>query len=114
MFLFILGLACSDYSLQEKGAGNGLIDDESDFVEPTEHPNIVVQPSPLIFSNVLKDCASEPIVVTVSNRGYETLDVSDISFVSDQSGSFSHNGQPFSLSFESYYSHAYYTEKKAD
>lgn len=102
--LILLGLACSDYSLQGKDYPNGQGDIDPSQITPTEHPTIIVQPSPIEFGNVMKDCVSQPIEVTVTNRGYETLEVEDIDFVDDVSESFSHNASSFTLEFDDSYS----------
>ena len=101
--LIFFGLACSDYSLQGKDFSNGQGDIDPSQITPTDHPTIIVQPSPIEFGNVMKDCTSQPIEVTVTNRGYETLDVSDITFVDDISESFVHNASSFALEFDESY-----------
>lgn len=98
MILFLW--ACSDYALQGKGNGNGDGISDPSEVMPTDHPNIVVQPTPIAFDNTLKDCSSEPVVVTVTNRGHEELSVTDIQFTGDVSSSFSHTGSAFELAFD--------------
>ena len=82
MLLFSLPFfACSDYDLQAKMDPSLQGEDGSTNIEPTDYPNIEVQPNPLTFSSVLKDCPADPITVSVTNYGYETLSVSDVSFM---------------------------------
>jgi len=101
-FLFMLG--CSDYDLHRDEKTNPGTPEEEPMPEPTEAPQIVVTPNPIEFGSILKDCPATPIEVTVTNRGYAPLDVSDVFFDGQGHSVFGHNAMIESLDFDESFS----------
>jgi len=95
-----LMVSCVDYDLsrpddKELPAEDTAIVDE----EPSEDPDIAVSPMSLDFGSLLKDCPSDPQVVTVTNEGKGLLDVTDISLGGNGVSAFAHTGGPLQLAF---------------
>lgn len=89
--LIPLLFACSDYSFDGGKAYNPPPDDtavEEEYI-PTEDPDILVEPNPIDFGYLMKDCPSEPIDVTITNRGKGDLNIADISLAGNGSSAFS-------------------------
>lgn len=89
MLATLLGLiACSDYSLDKKEPYIPEEDDTAveEIVEPSEYADILIEPNPIEFGYLLKDCPSDPIDVTITNTGLADLEISDI-YLDGQSAS---------------------------
>lgn len=85
MFVAFFGLlACSDYSFDERkpvelGEDDTAIEPEIEEVfEPSPNPDILIEPNPIEFGYILKDCPSDPLTVTITNIGLDPLTVSDL------------------------------------
>ena len=68
--------------------------------EPTDTPDIFHHSQPNRLWTCLRDCPADPIEVTITNRGLETLDISSITLQGDGDTAFTHNGQATSLEFD--------------
>ncbi|MBM76230.1 MAG: hypothetical protein CMK59_12575 [Proteobacteria bacterium] len=95
--MFLLLIACSrDYNLdkipeqQKSGDDSGSIP-----VEPTESPDIYIDPPVVDFGNVVKNCTSDPFLVTIGNEGLEDLIISDIEFAGEGISAFVENSDQF-------------------
>jgi hypothetical protein len=89
--LFPLLSACSDYSFDEGKTYVPEADDtavEEEYI-PTEEPDILVEPNPIEFGYLLKDCPSDPIDVTITNRGEGDLNITNLSIDGNGSSAFS-------------------------
>lgn len=87
--------ACSDYDIMRTDKDPG--QNEHDTAFDPEAPNLVISPDPLDFGTILKNCPSNPLRVTLENRGGAALNVQDIQFAGDGRSSFSHDGQAIVL-----------------
>ncbi len=69
MIALMFGLvACSDYSFDEgKPFNPGEEDPEELPVEPSEYPDILIEPNITDFGFVLKDCTAGPLDITITN-----------------------------------------------
>ena len=80
VLLFPLLTACSDYSFDEGKTYVTEPDDtavEEEYI-PTEDPDLLVEPSTIDFGYLMKDCPSDPIDVTITNRGIGDAEITDI------------------------------------
>lgn len=100
--ILLLSLACTEYDVFREDKPQAEPDpiDTSAPYEPTETPDIEITPNPIDFGHVLRDCPADPIEVTITNRGLETLDISRIVLEGDGDTAFYHNGQATTLEFE--------------
>jgi hypothetical protein len=107
MLLAVLTFACSDYNVRGPTAKPEGARDPEDTgepePEPEDEPDIEVSPETIDFEYQLVDCPSDPIEVTVTNKGLAKLKVSDIELVGDAASRFEHDGAPVDLDYlESY------------
>ncbi|MEC8380026.1 MAG: hypothetical protein VXZ96_06885 [Myxococcota bacterium] len=102
MIILLSALSCTEYDVYRNDKPQADTDpiDTSVPIEPTETPDIFITPNPVDFGYVLRDCPADPIEVTVTNRGLETLDISSITLQGDGDTAFFHNGQATSLEFD--------------
>ena len=86
-------LACSDYSFDERKPFVPGEDDtatETEVVEdPSPNPDILIEPNPIEFGYLLKDCPSDPLEVTITNIGLDDLTVTDLYIEGQGSEAFS-------------------------
>lgn len=78
--LWIGFIGCSDYSFDEGKTYVPEPDDtavEEEYI-PTEDPDLWVQPSTIDFGYLMKDCPSDPIDVTITNRGLGDAEITNI------------------------------------
>jgi hypothetical protein len=122
--LMLLSVAgCSDYDLHREEKPVPAAEDTAEpVVEPTESPDISIEPAVIDFGSILKDCAAEPLEVVISNVGLADLVISDISFEGNGDTAFSHGADAFftdseitlaygdSISFYSYFTPALYLD----
>ena len=99
--LLPLYAACSDYSFDEGKTYVPEPDDtavEEEYI-PTEDPDLIVEPSTIDFGYLLKDCPSDPIDVTITNRGKGDANITDIFVDGNGSSAFSttYDGSPITL-----------------
>lgn len=87
--------ACSDYDIMRTDKDNG--NNGSDTAYDPDDPNLVITPDPIAFGTILRNCPSNPIEVTLENRGGAALNVQDIRFEGEGTNSFTHNGEPVVL-----------------
>lgn len=102
MLLFLIGQACTEYDVYRDDKVPNTPDpvDTSIPYEPTETPDILITPNPVDFGSVLRDCPADPMEVTITNRGLETLEITSVSLDGDGNTAFFHNGQAQSLAYE--------------
>ena len=102
MIILLSALACTEYDVYRDDKPQADPDplDTSVPYEPTDTPDIYITPNPIDFGHVLRDCPADPIEVTITNRGLETLDISSITLQGDGDTAFTHNGQATSLAFD--------------
>jgi hypothetical protein len=102
--------ACSDYSFDEGKPFNPGQEEEEQEVEPSENPDILIEPSLTDFGFVLKDCPAGPMDITITNIGLGDLDISSIDLSGDGNSSFSitHDGSPITLAYEETYTFGVY------
>ena len=89
--LLPLSAACSDYSFDEGKTYIPEPDDtavEEEYI-PTEDPDLLVEPSVIDFGYLMKDCPSDPIDVTITNRGKGDAEITDIFVDGNGSSAFS-------------------------
>jgi hypothetical protein len=89
--LLPLYAACSDYSFDEGKTYVTEPDDtavEEEYI-PTEDPDLMVEPSTIDFGYLMKDCPSDPIDVTITNRGKGDAEITDIFVDGNGSSAFS-------------------------
>ena len=89
--LLPLLVACSDYSFDEGKTFVTEPDDtavEEEYI-PTEDPDLLVEPSTVDFGYLMKDCPSDPIDVTITNRGKGDAEITDIFVDGNGSSAFS-------------------------
>jgi len=111
MITFMLGLvACSDYSFDEGKPFNPGQDEEEQQIEPSEYPDILIEPSLTDFGFVLKDCTAGPRDITITNTGLADLEITDIQMAGDGHSSFSitHDGSPVTLAHDESYTFGAY------
>ncbi len=106
MIVSLLLLACTDYNLSAPGE-TAKDEPEKEEVEPEPEPgpdpDIEVSPSAVDFANVLRDCAGQPVTVTITNKGKAKLKVRDIALSGDAAAKFSENGNPVDLELDETY-----------
>ena len=102
MLILLSARACTEYDVYRDDKPQADPDpiDTSVPYEPVETPDIYITPNPIDFGHVLRDCPADPIEVTITNRGLETLDISSITLQGDGDTAFYHNAQPTSLAFD--------------
>jgi len=85
MVPIIAGLfACSDYTFDEgKPFVPGGDEEEEPPPEPSENPDIQIEPSLTEFGFVGKGCSSGPEVITITNIGLDNLAISNIKIAGD-------------------------------
>ena len=95
MLIAFFGLfACSDYSFDESKPFTPAADDTAEEeveveVDPSPNPDILIEPNPIEFGYLLKDCPSDPFEVTITNIGLDDLTVSNVYLDGDGSSAFS-------------------------
>jgi hypothetical protein len=95
----VLALACVDYDLNRPDGKEQAGDTAAPVEEPGEDPDIDVEPMSLDFGSLMKDCPSDPQVITVSNEGKGLLDVTSISLGGNGVSSFVQTGGPVKLEY---------------
>lgn len=106
MILSLLLSACTDYNLTAPGQVSSdppNKEEEEPEPEPGPDPDIEVSPSAVDFGNVLRDCAGQPVTVTITNRGQATLRVRDIALSGDAASKFDESGDPVELELDQSY-----------
>jgi hypothetical protein len=106
MIVSLLLLACTDYNLTAPGdpvKDPPKEEEEEPEPEPRRDPDIEVTPSAVDFGNVLRDCAGQPVTVTITNRGKGKLKVRDIALSGDAASKFGENGDPVELELDQEY-----------
>ena len=102
LLLIPLFISCSDYSFDEGKTYVTEPDDtaveEEEYI-PTEDPDILVEPNPIDFGYLMKDCPSDPIDVTITNRGRGDLEITDLYIDGNGDSAFSttHDGSVIAL-----------------
>lgn len=92
-----LGAGCSDYSVSTKAEPEPGRDEPEPEPEPAgPQPDLVISPNPIPWGNVLHDCPKEQ-VVTMTNEGDATLEVSGLRFGGDDAGVFGAPEGPWTL-----------------
>lgn len=106
MIVSLMLLACTDYNLSAPGKPSSDPGDtavEEPEPEPGPDPDIEVSPSAVDFGNVLRDCAGQPVTVTITNKGKATLRVRDIALSGDAISKFDESGDPVELELDQTY-----------
>ena len=94
-------VGCTDYDLSRSDEVEPPGTEETEpEPEPSEDPDILVEPLSLDFGSVLKDCPGETFTVTVTNEGKGQLEVSDIYLSGDGVSAFQQTGGPLSLAYK--------------
>lgn len=91
----LLLAACNDYDIVRTDKDNGQTGHDTAF-DP-DAPNLIITPDPVAFGTILKSCPSNPLEVTLENRGGATLSVGEIRFSGDGANAFSHDGVALTL-----------------
>ena len=102
MLSIFMGLfACSDYSFEEGKPypEEGTDTAEEEIFVPSENADILIEPNPIDFGYILKDCPTDPIDVTITNIGKADLEISNIYLDGDGNSAFSttYNGSAITL-----------------
>ena len=91
LFFILAATACSDYDLHREEKPSPPADDTAvPEAEPTDTPDISIEPGAIDFGSILKDCPAEPIEVVISNVGLADLVVTDIDFEGNGVAAFEH------------------------
>ncbi len=106
MIVSLLLLACTDYNLTSPSQVEGKDperEEEEPEPDPGPDPDIKVSPSAVDFGDVLRDCAGQPVTVTITNKGKAKLRVADIALSGDAVSKFSENGDAVELELDQSY-----------
>lgn len=101
--LLLVLMGCSDYSFDEnkqpESPADTAVEEEEEEYIPTEEPDILIEPNPIDFGYILKNCPSDPIDVTITNRGLGELEITDLYLDGDGEAAFTTtlNGDPIVL-----------------
>jgi hypothetical protein len=91
--MFFLLIACSEHDLKvvPEPEAPPFVDSGEPYYEPTEQPDIHVDPPVADFGGIMKDCPSEWLDLEIQNRGLADLEISGIALTGDGSAAFFQN-----------------------
>ncbi|MCB9743082.1 MAG: choice-of-anchor D domain-containing protein [Alphaproteobacteria bacterium] len=92
-----LGLGCTEYDLNRPDKDDDPVVLDSDPQPDEPAPDIEVSPSSIDFGSLLRDCTSDPEVITVRNVGEGTLEISSIELQGNGTSAFTLSAVPRNL-----------------
>ena len=103
LLILLAAIGCNEYDLNrpDEQVTPGDTDEPEEEVEPSEDPDIAVDPVELDFGSVAKDCPADPLTLTVSNEGKADLTVDTITLSGNGSSAFNvqWDSVPFTLAY---------------